>query len=330
MGRLLSVWLDDPSSISEIGHGRDALLSAEAGSGSQSQSSINRSLHRRLARRLPEARLTAFGAWVASWLVGGLNRERRRLIRRSVADLLAQTEAMRTPGQPWESVLSLGWAGLLGLGGPAHCFVYVPDSIWTPLHDPNVPPSNPPGLLMSFHGDGGNPRLHPALFAPLADAQRLVVVAPSHGFGFWKADGVEPALRALNLVESRFGIDPRPQRRIAVGISDGGNGLARLAVAAGQRFGGLVFLSAVMNRTILASSGFADAWRGRPVLVLQGERDWSVTPHATRRGIAHLRVAEVTLTERWWANEDHLLALVRRGEILETISEWIEGKRLTG
>ena len=317
MGRLFSIWLDDPPSISEIDHAKLVASPAER----VPCSSDRCSFHRWLAGRLPEARLTALGARAASWLVGGLSRERRWLIRQSVADLLAETEAMRPSDQPWESVLSLSWAGLLGLGGPAHCFVYVPDSIATN-------PAESPGLLMSFHGDGGNPRLHPALFAPLAEARRLVVVAPSHGFGFWKADGVEPALRALNLVESRFGIDPRPQRRIAVGISDGGNGLARLAVAAGQRFGGLVFLSAVMNRTILASPDFAAAWRGRPVLVLQGERDVSVTPRATRRGIAHLRAAEVALTERWWNYEDHLLALVRREETLGAIGEWIEGMTL--
>jgi dipeptidyl aminopeptidase/acylaminoacyl peptidase len=72
----------------------------------------------------------------------------------------------------------------------------------------------------------------------------------------------------------------------------------------------------------LSAPAFADAWRGRPVLVLQGDNDVNVRKQDVDPAVDRLRNLGVAVTYYVYPGEDHFLFLGRSAEVFEAISAW--------
>jgi predicted esterase len=194
-----------------------------------------------------------------------------------------------------------------------HCYSYRPEP---------REPGERFGLLVFLHGHGANYLVLLHALRPLADRLRLVLVAPTFGYGNWEAPGgVEAIERATRFGLEAFAIDRR--RVILAGFSQGGAGVSRAAAAFPDTFTGLVFISGTMEMPVIASEAFATGWRGKPVLVIQGERDHNVKPRTVMAAVAQMEADGVKVTTHYDPESGHFLFLARLDEVREVIAKWI-------
>ncbi|MCI0699850.1 MAG: hypothetical protein L0241_02030, partial [Planctomycetia bacterium] len=181
---------------------------------------------------------------------------------------------------------SMSWGLFRGELDPHHCYSYLPQE-----REPN----EKFGLLVFLHGHGTNYLILLHALRSLCDRQRLILIAPSFGYGNWEStDSVEAVERA-----TRFGLaafDADPARVFLAGISQGGAGVSRAAEAYPDRFAGLIFISSTMETSVIGSQAFAEGWKGRPVLVIQGDRDRFVRPETVNAAVHRLEADEVKVT----------------------------------
>ena len=195
-----------------------------------------------------------------------------------------------------------------------HCYSYRP----TPQS-----PGERFGLFVFLHGHGTNALVVFHALRPLADRLRVVLIAPTFGYGNWEAPGgVEAADRATRFGLEAFGADPA--RVFLAGYSQGGAGVSRAAAASAGRYAGLVFLSATMELSVIASEAFAAGWKGRPILVIQGERDHNVTPRSVAVAVKRMAANSARVTAHLWPESGHFLFFARLDEVLCRIADWAE------
>jgi predicted esterase len=261
--------------------------------------------------RLPEidavklmARLgTTFNPWMTS--------PHARRIREITLRLEREVEA-DPAGRTLPNVGDLALAELMGHPFDAgHYYAYVPP------HDPD----ERLGMLVFLHGNGGNLKIKPWAWRPFADVHRFAIVAPTYGFGFWGKGGAEAVERAVADALLRLPIDE--SRVYLAGFSDGGNGVTRAGLLGDRRYRGLIYVSPTLRLDEVGSPAFADAWRGRPVLVLQGDADVNVRKADVDPAVDLMRAAGIDVTYRVFAGEDHFLFFGRSGEVFELVSEWM-------
>ena len=101
--------------------------------------------------------------------------------------------------------------------------------------------------------------------------------------------------------------------------TDGG----RAAAAMPDRFAGLVFLSPAIEHAVLNSPAFADGWKGRPVLVVQGGRDHNVKPHTVTAAVELMRANGAEVTYHLDPDADHFLFFAKLDETHRRIAEWM-------
>jgi hypothetical protein len=160
------------------------------------------------------------------------------------------------------------------------------------------------------------------VWARFAEEHGYVIVAPSFGFGNWlRPGGVEAATRALDDAATVVELDP--DRIYLAGISNGGLGVSRLAMASPEQFQGLIFLSPVMAAEIVDSTEFLDTWRGRPVLVITGEGDQRIPLKYVTRRVLNLQASGVEVTYLTYPDEDHFLFFSQPTSVLNDVSNWI-------
>ncbi len=260
---------------------------------------------------VPEGDQARFGAALISRLDPWMERRHGRRLRRDVDRLYRELEAQ--PGvERLGTVQSAMVAEVLGLPFAAgHTYEYVP----APR------PGERLGLIVFLHGNGGNFKLMPWLWAPLADRDRFAIVAPSFGFGLWDDGGVAAVERALDDALARLPIDSG--RVYLAGLSDGGKGVTRAAMAGPSRYAGLIYVSPTMIVEEIDSPEFRDGWAGRPVFVLHGTADHNVSPSSVDRGVAALERRGVAVEYALDDGEDHFLFMGRRAEALDRISGWL-------
>ena len=206
------------------------------------------------------------------------------------------------------SVLGVGTARL-------HAWAFVP----------NASPGETLGGLMFLHGNCGNCKLLAAAWRPFAEAQRVAVICPTFGLGFWGRGAVERIEQIRLLALARWPIDPR--RVELAGLSDGGRGLVRIVRQHPDHYQRVVFISATMPRSDLSTPQAAPSWRGRPVLILQGGRDWNVSRRSVEQGAEWLRRHGAVVTMRIEPNADHGLFFTHRRNIAAWIEEWRRSTR---
>lgn len=205
-----------------------------------------------------------------------------------------------------------GWLLLTGRLDPQHCYSYRPE--------PRAPGERL-GLLVFLHGHGTNYLFVVHALRPLCDRLRLCLIAPSFGYGNWEAPGgVEAVMRATEFGVAAF--DPDPARVFLGGISQGGAGVSRTAAARPDRFAGLVYISPTMELNVIRSEAFAEGWKGRRVLVIQGDRDGNVSPASVTAAVEQMTADRVQVTEYRDPDAGHFLFFAKRDELFEVIEKW--------
>ncbi len=197
-----------------------------------------------------------------------------------------------------------------------HCYSYRPEPLF---------PGERLGLLVFLHGHGNNYLLMVPALRPLCDRLRLALILPSFGYGNWEDDGGVQAVQRA----TRFGvsaIDPDPARIFLGGLSQGGAGVSRAAAADPGRYSGLIFISPTMELSVLGSEAFEAGWRGRPVLVIQGDRDANVRPESVTAACERLTALGVRVTEHRDPDSGHFLFFAKRDEVFGVIERWMRAR----
>ena len=197
-----------------------------------------------------------------------------------------------------------------------HYFAYVPEPR----------PGERLGAVVFLHGNGGNFQVMPWAWRTFAEERRMVILCPTFGFGFWGNGAVEAVDRVWLDASNRWPIDSG--RVYLSGLSDGGVGVTRSALAHPERYRGLIYVSPTMHLDELGRPAFRRGWEGRPVLVFQGDRDWSVAKKTVDPAVDLLRRQGVNVDYRVFPGEDHFLFFSKRRELFDTIGEWmVEAER---
>jgi pimeloyl-ACP methyl ester carboxylesterase len=263
-------------------------------------------------RFIPEIDRFKLVAAILTRLVPGMTRAEGLRVRRVLPELAREMEADPSArGVPAVSRLTI--SGLLfGDVDVGHSYTYTP------------PPGagDAMGMVVFLHGNGGNTRACPWALRPFADRHRFAILCPTSGFGFWGPGGVEAVERALSHALERFPVDPG--RVYLAGLSDGGKGVTRSASAHPRRYRGLIYLSPTMRPDELSAPAFRDAWRGRPILVVQGDRDRLVPKESVDPAVTLLREQGADVSYEVFPGEDHFLFFARREELCDLIGRWIE------
>lgn len=265
-----------------------------------------------LANIIPEVEQVHLGFLVMPYLDRLLTQERARRAAGFTLKLyreMDQDPAFREMG----SVMHWAYADLLGQRfDVGHYYLYIPRK-----RGPGPLPT-----IVFLHGSAGNFKVYTWVWSRLAEEHGIVIIAPSFGFGNWRPSrSTEVVRQALDDAASVVPIDF--SRVYLAGISNGGRGVAQAAQTAPFTFRGLIFLSPVMDPSIISSSHFQEQWHGRPVLVVTGAADERIPVEHVRQSIADLRAGGVDVRSRIFPNEDHFLFFSQPGEVLQEIATWL-------
>ncbi|WP_435011196.1 hypothetical protein P12x_002497 [Tundrisphaera lichenicola] len=238
---------------------------------------------------------------------------RARTIREVTMGLYREIEA-DPEARGLAPVTHFGAMELLGAGfDSGHYFAYAPE----PRDGETL------GLVVFLHGNGGNFQALSWAWKDFAEEHRMILLAPTFGFGFWGEGGVEAVDRASEDARNRWPIDPR--RVYLAGHSDGGVGVTRSGAAHPDRYRGLIYLSPTMHLDELAAPGFIEGWKGRPIRVFQGDRDWSVYKSTVDPAVELLRRSGARVEYDVFPGEDHFLFFSRRSELFDRLGTWMAG-----
>lgn len=209
----------------------------------------------------------------------------------------------------------MGWAYADVLHLPfevGHYYLYIPKNR----------PAGPLPALIFLHGSFGNFKTYTWVWSKLAEREGFVIIAPSYGFGNWRsADSV--TLIAQVLADAGTQVELDPKRLYLAGLSNGGLGVSRLASAEPKKFRGLIFLSPVMDTSLVDSPAFQQAWQGRPILVITGAADERIPLSYVQQCTATFKAGGIAVTERVYPDETHFLFFSQPEAVLSDISTWL-------
>jgi poly(3-hydroxybutyrate) depolymerase len=192
-----------------------------------------------------------------------------------------------------------------------HVYTYVPSHA----------PGETLGALVFLHGSGGNFKVYTHLLARVAERERLVIVAPSFGFGNWqRMGGTEAVEGARRYAVETLGADPR--RVLLVGLSNGGRGITRVLGVRGEAYRAVVAISAVLE-TEFMDVRVAVRSRDMPALVVYGTADDRIPASHEIEGAAALARVGLRVRTHGYVGEDHFLLFSRRDELLDEIASFI-------
>lgn len=192
-------------------------------------------------------------------------------------------------------------------------FVYLPSG---------VDVESPQRVLVFLHGSGGNFRAYLWLLSRMAERAKVVVVAPTFGLGNWRYPDASNAFdRALREAAKVCAVD-RTQVHL-LGLSNGGLGVGQLARWQAASVRSVVWLSPVLDRSVVSTSEFAHQWRGRRILFLTGGVDDRIPVQAVNRVVRELEAGGVLVTEEVVPDADHFLFFSHRQLVEEQLVGWL-------
>lgn len=211
---------------------------------------------------------------------------------------------------------AMGWAYAEVLGRPfdvGHYYLYIPR---------NRPPGPLPAILF-LHGSAGNFKVYTWAWSRFAEEHGYVIISPSFGFGNWyRTGGVQAAERAMSDAETVVWLDE--ERIYLAGLSNGGAGVSRVAAEMPDRFQGLIYISGVIEPSIVTGEAFLEGWEERPVLVVHGGADRRIPVTTARSAAEEMEAGDVTVSYVEYPDEDHFLFLSRLGEVMGDVAKWLE------
>lgn len=176
------------------------------------------------------------------------------------------------------------------------------------------------GVLLFLHGSGGNFQVYTHLLAAVAERERVMVVAPSFGFGNWQKPGGTAAIAAAARYAVRE-LDGDPGRIVLMGLSNGGRGVTRALRDGEERYAGVVLLSAVMETDVLR--GMGARYAGTPALVIYGDADDRLPLEYEEAGAAALRKAGLAVRVHAYPREDHFVFFSEKRAIQAEIASFV-------
>jgi poly(3-hydroxybutyrate) depolymerase len=241
---------------------------------------------------------------LAVWLPAEERRAARREMLAMVDEMQAGPDYLRLP----RITSTIGRTFLQGQLDPQHCYTFQPEPRST---DERF------GMLLILHGHGPNWLILLHALRPLAERHRLVLVAPSFGYGNWEAPGgVEAIRRSREFALREFPVNPG--RVFLAGFSQGGEGVGRAAAAEADKYAGVIFVSAVVPMPM----GPIEEIR---VLAIHGERDHHVRLGLIRTALEEYEMRGLFVSRCFHPGSDHFLLFAKRSEVLNQISEWLVG-----
>ena len=265
---------------------------------------------------VPEVDQLLLGARLAPYLDPYLDKARGKRVSSLVREVYAGMEA-DAAFQGVESVLGACYGELFGsLSEDVHYFKYVPRQ-----RGPGPYP-----VVIFLHGSLGNFQGYTWVLKALADEAGVAIVAPTFGAGNWWKD---PSCKMLRRTREVCAADPEldASQLWLAALSNGGTGLTRAVADHGREYRGFLIFSCVLEPAVVLSPAFAQAIRGRPVLLLHGEEDERIPVRGIRQTESILRGQGARVTSRYFAGEDHFLLFSKRKELMRLCAEWMRRAR---
>ncbi len=179
------------------------------------------------------------------------------------------------------------------------------------------------GALVFLHRSAGNFKVYTHLVASVAERERLVLVAPSFGFGHWQHDGgTAAAERARRYAVDVLGADP--DRVVLAALANGGRGLTRVLAERVEAYRAVVALSAVLEVDVIDTVAIPPD-KTLPALVVYGLQDDRIPSADEVEAAAALMRAGLRVSTHAYEGEDHFLFFSRRTEVLALVGEFLHG-----
>jgi pimeloyl-ACP methyl ester carboxylesterase len=190
------------------------------------------------------------------------------------------------------------------------------------LYVPRHRGTGPLPAIVFLHGFAGNFKVYTWVWAKLAEARGVAIIAPSDGAGYWRPPGgIDAVFGALDDASAQVAIDP--ERVYLAGLSNGGYAAWRAAQAAPERFRGLILISPVMDARVMEDAMFLRRWGGRPVLVVTGEADERIPLSYVHEHVTTLQANGVPVQEVVYPGEDHFLLFSKAQSVMDDIARWL-------
>jgi predicted esterase len=165
--------------------------------------------------------------------------------------------------------------------------------------------------------------VYPLALRYFAEQLGIRIVMPTFSYGNWESpEALEIIAKLMEDLESDSYRDIR--RIFLAGISQGGAGVSRAGAAMPERFAGLIYFSPTMELNIVESVEFKEAWRSRPILVLQGGQDWHVSVRKVNAAVDSMRNSGVKITFIFDPDEDHFFFFGQRDRLIDVVGKWME------
>ncbi len=268
------------------------------------------------ANLVPEIDQYILGSYLLALIDPNLGWSQAAELRENVgniyADLEKDAELATLP-----CVLGSSYREMIGLKPRTGIlFVYVPKrSGWDPLEKKTA--------LVFLHGGLGNFQGYWALWKRFADTTGVAIVAPTFGSGNWSGDGgLESIEQAREFCVNHPRIDGG--KLVLAGIANGGTGVIHGGLAAPEKWRGLLFLSPVIEKSVVESNAFANGWGGRKALIITGERDKHTTADYVRKAVSSMEEIEMKLETHYLPDRDHFLIYSDWPQLQKLIGEWIK------
>ncbi|MFH1463545.1 MAG: hypothetical protein ABIO70_04090 [Pseudomonadota bacterium] len=266
-----------------------------------------------IANLVPERDQFTLGSWLFPFVDPFLDAEQSERVRTLFQRVYAEADADPALADSG-SAMAWSYAELFGRRWDVgHLYVY----------EPATSSPEPRPVLLFLHGWGGPFLGYQEVLRRFADAQGYAVVSPSFGMGWWDQTGAMPALeRALAWIDAQPGLDG--QRVVLAGLSNGGVGVVRAAVAFPDRWRGVVFLSGVMEASRLAALALSLVDHDTPALVITGADERRIPLEYTQGCVDVLRAGEVRLDLEVFSGEDHFLLFSQPDTVMALLGRWVE------
>ncbi len=177
--------------------------------------------------------------------------------------------------------------------------------------------------ILFLHGSAGSWKGYFSVFLAIARAERWALAQPSFGFGHWNAPaGLDAVERARAWLASQPWVDPAQIHLVC--LSNGGRAATRIIASSERRYRSVVWLSSVIERSVIDARDWPASWRGAPMLVLHGTQDDRLPLDYIHRAADALSSRGAVVQREVFAGEDHYLVFTQRTRVASTIARWIK------
>lgn len=176
--------------------------------------------------------------------------------------------------------------------------------------------------ILFLHGSAGSWKGYFAELYAIARANRWALAQPSFGFGNWNIHGGLDAVESARAwLVSQPWVDPT--RVHLVCLSNGGRAATRIVATTERRYRSIVWLSSVIERSVLDDHPWHPSWNAAPMLVLHGANDERIPLEYVTRAVESLSASGAEVERELFAGEDHYLVFTQRARVRAAIARWV-------